>query len=203
MVMPPRLALALLLAGPALLAQSKSAKDLGPAAVLVASRDLADPNFSKTVILLVHYDDDSVLGLIVNRHTDVPISRLFEGLKAAKDRADSIYLGGPVEISTVFGLLESRDKLKDAAPVFGETYLLSTKALLEKTVATRPDPGVFHVYCGYAGWTHEQLKNEVNLGMWFIFHADNATVFDSNPDSLWQRMIRKTEQTLAMQIKVK
>ena len=46
--------------------------------MLVAARDLADPNFAKTVILLVHYDDDSVLGLIVNRcHTDVPISRLF------------------------------------------------------------------------------------------------------------------------------
>ena len=46
--------------------------------MLVASRDLADPNFAKTVILLVHYDEESVLGLIVNRHTDVPISRLFE-----------------------------------------------------------------------------------------------------------------------------
>jgi putative AlgH/UPF0301 family transcriptional regulator len=195
--MPPRLALALLLAGPALLAQSKSARDLGPAAVLVASRDLADPNFAKTVILLVHYDDESVLGLIVNRHTDVPISRLFEGLKAAKGRVDSIYLGGPVEISTVFGLFESPDKMKGVDPVFGETYLLSSKAVLEKTVAARPDPGVFHVYCGYAGWSNEQLKREVDLGMWFIFHADTATVFDSDPDSLWQRMIRKTEQTLA------
>jgi putative transcriptional regulator len=205
--MPPRLALALLVvigaAGPALLAQSKNAKDLGPASVLVASRDLADPNFAKTVILLVHFDEDSVLGLIVNRHTDVPISRLFEGLKSAKDRADSIYFGGPVEISTVFALLESRDKLKGVDPVFGETYLLSSKALLEKTVAARPDPAVFHVFCGYAGWSNVQLQREVNLGMWFIFQADTKTVFDADPDSLWQRMIRKTEQTLAMQIKVK
>jgi putative AlgH/UPF0301 family transcriptional regulator len=196
--MATRLALALLLAGSALVAQSKNGKDLGPGSVLVASRDLADPNFAKTVILLVHYDDESVLGLTINRHTDVAVSRLFEGLRAAKTRADSIYLGGPVEISTVFGLFESPEKLKGIDPVFGETYLISSKALLEKTVATQPKPDVFHVYVGYAGWTNEQLSREVALGMWFIFKADNATVFDADPDSLWQRMIKKTEQTLAM-----
>lgn len=188
---------------PILLAQSKNAKDLRPAAVLVASRDIADPNFAKTVILLVHYDADSVLGLTINRHTDVAVSRLFEGLKAGKDREDSIYLGGPVEISTVFALLESPAKLKGVDPVFGETYLISTKALLEKTVSTRPNPDVFHVYLGYAGWTGEQLRKEVSLGMWYIFQADTEIVFDSDPNTLWQRMIGKTEQKVAMQMMVK
>lgn len=193
----------LALLAPLLLAQSKNAKDLGPAAVLVASRDLGDPNFAKTVILLVHYNADSVLGLTINRHTDVAVSRLFEGLKAGKDREDSIYLGGPVEISTVFALLESPAKLKGVDPVFGETYLISTKALLEKTVSTRPNPDVFHVYLGYAGWTSDQLRKEVALGMWFIFQPDTETVFDSDPDTLWQRMIRKTEQKFALNIMVK
>ena len=191
------------LLAPLLPAQSKNAKDLGLATVLVASRDLLDPNFAKTVILLVHYDADSVLGLTINRHTDVAVSRLFEGSKAGKERADSIYLGGPVEVSTVFALLESPSKLKGVDPVFGETYLISTKALLEKTVSTRPDPDVFHVYLGYAGWTNEQLRTEVALGMWFIFQADSATVFDSDPDTLWPRMIKKTEQKLALRIMVK
>lgn len=192
-----RMLLSVALLGPVLLAQSKNARDLGPATLLVASRDLADPNFAKTVILLVHYDEKSVLGLTINRHTDVAVSRLFEGSKAGKERADSIYLGGPVEISTVFALLESPDKLKDVTPVFGETYLISSKALLEKTVATRPKPDVFHVYLGYAGWTNEQLRNEVALGMWFIFHAETDAVFDADPDTLWQRMIKKTEQNMA------
>jgi len=187
-----------LLAGPALLAQSKNASGLGPATVLVASRELGDPNFAKTVILLVHYDEQSVLGLMVNRHTDVAVSRLFDGLKAARDRADSIYLGGPVEISTVFALLESPDKPKGVDPVFGKTYLLSTKDQLERTVAGRPDSGVFHVYLGYAGWSNEQLRREVALGMWFIFPADTSMVFDADPDTLWQRMIKKTEQKMAL-----
>ncbi len=192
-----KMLLSIALVAATLPAQSKNARDLGPATLLVASRDLADPNFAKTVILLVHYNTESVLGLIVNRHTDVAVSRLFEGSKAGRAREDSIYMGGPVEISTVFALLESPSKLKGVDPVFGETYLLSTKALLERTIASHPDPDVFHVYLGYAGWTNEQLRNEVALGMWFIFHADTAAIFDSDPDTLWPRMIRRTEQKMA------
>jgi len=70
--------------------QSNAAKDLGAAPLLVASRDLADPNFVKTVILVVHHDDESVVGLILNRRTEVPLSRVFNDLEAAKGRADPV-----------------------------------------------------------------------------------------------------------------
>jgi Uncharacterized ACR, COG1678 len=53
--------------------QSKNPKDLGPGKLLVASRDLADPNFAETVILLVHYDTEGAVGLMLNRRTDLPI----------------------------------------------------------------------------------------------------------------------------------
>ena len=52
--------------------------------LLVASRDLGDPNFAQTVVLLVHYDEDSVVGLVLNRRTKVPIARALEELKGAK-----------------------------------------------------------------------------------------------------------------------
>ena len=177
--------------------QSKNAKDLGAGKLLVASRSLGDPNFAETVVLLVHYDADGAVGLILNRRTDVPLSRVFEGFKAAKDRSDPVYLGGPVETPTAFGLLKSQPKLAGAEHIFGEVYLISTKALFEQAIAARPDPGIFHVYLGYAGWNNDQLRMEVELGAWFIFPADTATVFAADPDSLWSQMIRKTELKLA------
>jgi len=177
--------------------QSKNPKDLGAAKLLVASRDLADPNFAETVVLLIRYDAEGVVGLIINRRTSVPLSRVFEGLKAAQDRSDPVYLGGPVEKPAAFGLLQSPSRLEGAEHIFGRVYLISTKTLFEQTITARPDPGVFHVYLGYAGWTNEQLRKEVELGMWFIFQADARTVFDSDPDSLWSQMIRKTELKLA------
>jgi putative transcriptional regulator len=177
--------------------QSKNPRDLGPGKVLVASRELSDPNFAETVILLVHYDAEGVVGLMLNRRTDFRISRVLEQLKAAKDLSDPVYLGGPVETPSVFALLRSTNKIEGAEQVVSGVYWLTTKTALEKTISSHPDPGIFHVYLGYAGWTTDQLRTEVRLGSWFIFQGDNQTVFSANPDSLWRQMIKKTELQMA------
>jgi len=87
--------------------------------------------------------------------------------------------------------------MEKAENIFGGVYLIADKALFEQTISARPDPGVFHVYLGYAGWTQDQLRTEVQLGAWFVFPPDAATVFNSDPDSLWLQMIEKTEFEMA------
>ncbi|HEY1658787.1 MAG TPA: YqgE/AlgH family protein [Candidatus Sulfotelmatobacter sp.] len=177
--------------------QSKSARNLSAGKLLVASRDLGDPQFAKTVILLARYDAQGALGLILNRRTNVPLSRALESLKAAKDRSDPIYLGGPMEMAAVFALFQSPARIEGAENLFDGVYMITAKPLFEQTMLARPDPGVFHVYLGYAGWTRDQLRQEVELGAWFIFPAEARAVFNSNPDALWDEMIRKTELQMA------
>ena len=166
--------------------------------VLVASRDLGDPNFAKTVILLVHYDEDQgAVGLVLNKRTDIPISRAFHDLKEASGRKDPVYLGGPVELNTVLALLKSTKKPEGADRVFGNVYLISDKDLLTRTLASHAEASVFHTYIGYAGWSAGQLEHEVELGAWRIMSADAATVFHADPDSLWDHMIQQTELNIA------
>ena len=176
--------------------QFKNPPELSVGKLLVASRGLGDPDFARTVVLLVRYDEKGALGLILNRRSDVPLSRVLD-LKAAKDRSDPVYLGGPVGPSTVFALFKSSAKMEKAENIFGGVYLISDKALFEQTISARPDPGVFHVYLGYAGWTQDQLRTEAQSGAWFILPADAATIFKSDPNSLWLQMIEKTELQLA------
>jgi Uncharacterized ACR, COG1678 len=123
--------------------QSQNPDDVGAGKLLVASRALADPNFAETVVLLVHSDAEGVVGLILNRPTDVPLSRVLEQFEAAKDRSDPVYLGGPVETPAVFGLLRSTAKLDGAEQVFSGVYLISTKTVFEKTISGRPAPAFF------------------------------------------------------------
>src|SRR5215470_17377910 len=173
--------------------QTRNPKGLAAGKLLVASRDLGDPNFAHTVVLLIHYDTQGVVGLVLNRRTDIPLSRALDGVKAAKDRSDRVFLGGPVETPAVFALLQAKARIEGAEQIFDGVYLISAKPLFEQAISARPDPKVFHVYMGYAGWTKEQLQMEVQLGAWYIFPGDAATVFNSDPDSLWFQMIRKTE----------
>ena len=191
-------ALLLSAAAPAPLpAQSTHIKDLATGKLLVASRDLGDPNFAETVVLLVHCDGEDVVGLVVNRRTKVPISRALEELKGAKGRSDLVYAGGPVGQSGVLALLRSRAKVEDADRVFGDVYLVTAAPSLEKAMAAGTEADALHIYLGYAGWTAKQLAAEVELGAWYIFSGDAAVVFAVNPEGVWSRLIRTTEDSVA------
>jgi putative AlgH/UPF0301 family transcriptional regulator len=135
-------------------------------------------------------------GGAANEKGDQSLSRVLD-LEAAKDRSDPVYLGGPVGTSAAFALFQASGKMEKAENIFGGVYLISDKALFEQTISVRPDRSVFHVYVGYAGWTQDQLRTEVQLGAWFVFPPDAATVFNSDPDSLWLQMIEKTEYEMA------
>jgi putative AlgH/UPF0301 family transcriptional regulator len=172
--------------------------DLAVGKFLVASRDLGDPNFAKTVILLVHYTaDQGAVGLVVNRATDVPISRVFQEFMEAKGRTDPVYVGGPVELNSVLALLKTASKPENATRVFGDVYLISNKDALKATLASGVEASMFHAYVGYAGWSGGQLQHEVELGAWHIMAADAAMVFQSDPDSVWPRLVGRTETQIA------
>ena len=178
-------------------AQSKQVRDLGLGKILVAPRDCPDPNFAKAVVLLVQFDEDGAVGLMINHPTDVPLSRALNQVKAANGRSDPIYLGGPVDVSTVMALLRAGSKPNDARRVVGDVYLVSTRGLLEKTLAAGTGPGGFRAYVGYCGWGAGQLQNETNLGAWLIFDGSARLAFDSEPESVWSRLIARTEQRVA------
>ncbi len=187
-----------MIAAVALLQGGLRGEDLAAGKLLIASRDLLDPNFAQTVVLLVRYGDDSVVGLIINRRTQIPLARVFPELKEAKGQTDPIYRGGPVERTAALALLRARTKPEEAEHVFANVSMISSRTLLDKTIAAAMDPSMFHVYLGYSGWTMRQLQGEIQLGAWRIFPGNAAAVFDPDPETLWGRLIRKTEERIAL-----
>ncbi len=177
--------------------QFKNPELLGVGKILVASRGLGDPSFAQTVILLVQYDEGGVTGLILNRPTELPVSRVLGAYPAAKDRSDPVYSGGPVDSQTILALRKSPTKLDGGKQICDGVYQITSKAQLDQTLTDQAAPKTFHVYLGYAGWHADQLRAEIELGAWFVFPGDAQTVFNSDPDSSWPRMIRKTELQMA------
>ena len=171
--------------------QSRRVHDLAPGRLLVASRFVADPHFARTVVLLIHYNEKSVAGLILNRRTNVPLSLLEKGLSG------HLYIGGPVEPNSTYALLKAPGKLEGAEHIVDGVHLITSSSLFDQTVEGRPDPSVFHVYQGDAEWTPDQLEMEVARGSWFIFPASADAVFAANPETQWLEMIQKTELQMA------
>ncbi|HEY6292170.1 MAG TPA: YqgE/AlgH family protein, partial [Terriglobia bacterium] len=141
--------------------QSRNPEDLGVGKLLVSSRDIGDPSFAHSVILLTQYDQHGAVGLMINRRTQAAISRVLKDVDTAKRGSDPVYIGGPVELDAVLALLRSKKKPDEATSVLDEVYLASTKPALEKALAASLGSSDLRVYLGYCGWGGGQLENEV------------------------------------------
>jgi len=172
------------------------ARDLATGKILVARRSLVDPNFAESVILLVQHDDDGTAGLIINRQTKIPLSKLSPEMDSAKGRTDRLYHGGPVQPAGIMALLRSRTKPEEAKPVVEDVYVISSKAALEKTVASGAAASTFRVYLGYAGWDAGQLAWELKMNAWDVLPANPVIVFDAHPETLWPRLAAEESMQL-------
>jgi putative transcriptional regulator len=166
--------------------------------LLVAGKDLRDPNFSETVILLLEYNEQGAMGVVVNRATHIKLSELLPRVEGLEQRGDTIYAGGPVERSEILMLVRSAEEPEHSRAVFAGVYLSASAELLKRLAAQSPrDDAPFRVYSGYAGWAPGQLDAEVGQGAWHIFPATAAVVFSPRPEDLWREFIGRTTLRLA------
>jgi putative transcriptional regulator len=169
--------------------------DLAPGRILIADKDLHDPNFEHTVILLLSYDEDEGAGgVILNRPSETPVSQALKEYPEARGNSDLAYQGGPVQTKRVLALLHAKTKLEDAGELVPGVYSVGTTKLLRKALADKMD---IRVFAGYAGWGAGQLEAEVDAGAWHVERGVAATVFDDDPESLWPRLTRKLDTQIA------
>jgi putative transcriptional regulator len=158
---------------------------------LVAARGIRDPRFAETVILLIEYGPRGAVGLMVNRPTGVRLSTVLPEIEGLKQRADTLYVGGPVNTNQMFLLIRSRNLPKDSVHVFEDIYASSSLSELQR-LTEDPSPGeMFHAYAGYAGWGPGQLDQEVSRGDWHVLPADSGSVLDKKPSDIWPELIEK------------
>jgi len=164
-------------------------------ALLVSKPELSDPNFIHTVVVVVQYDEDKgTYGLIVNRRGTASLDQVLPKVRNASSYL--VYEGGPVQTDLMQAMFRSRTKPDNSQPVVGDVYETANSDAIEK-MAGASGPERFHAYIGYCGWSGGQLENEVQLGAWAVLKPDAGVVFDDDPDSLWQRLDRKTQMRIA------
>ncbi len=159
---------------------------------LVAGRQLIDPNFSETVILLTSYDWHGAVGLVINRPADIKLAKVLPDIKGIRRHKDTIYIGGPVERDQLFMLIRSDSQYADTLKVSGDIYVSMSREVLQRLVNNTGTGEKFRVYAGYSGWGSGQLVHEIDRGDWHIINADAETVFDKDVTLIWQELINRT-----------
>jgi putative transcriptional regulator len=172
---------------------------VGPAKgmFLVASRDLRDPNFSKTVVLLMDYNWQGAMGLIINRPTEVRLSKVFPRIEGLRDRTDTVYIGGPVARSQMMLLIRSSNPPGGSLHIFEDIYASSSQTVVQRMIDNGGPRERFRVYAGYAGWASGQLDGELSRGDWHVLEADGEIVFAKDPLEIWPELIRQVPLLIA------
>ncbi|MFP6607757.1 MAG: YqgE/AlgH family protein [Myxococcota bacterium] len=166
------------------------------ASLLIAMPQLQDPNFVRTVMMIVQHDAGGTFGLVLNRPVEMSASELCDGLDMhwGGDPETSLHWGGPVQPHTGWMLFSQDDTLPAAAEeseatslVDGVCFAGSLNVLRE--IAEAP-PGDVRLFLGYAGWGPGQLEGEMVEGVWLTAPASREAIFDVAPDSMWDYVVR-------------
>ena len=155
---------------------------------MVADKSLIDPNFYQSVVLLVDYNENGSMGIVINRVSDINPSSLLPDIRELESYNGQIYVGGPVAIYGVLVLLKSGDTPGGAENVFGAVHISSDSKLLRRLSASGLGEHELRLYAGYAGWTAGQLENEIERGDWHVLPATEELVFSERPQDIWKEL---------------
>ena len=164
---------------------------------LIAAKHLRDSNFYRTVVLMVEHNKDGAMGLIVNRPSQVTVSRALKGHFELPDTGDVVFTGGPVEKAALFILHNSEDFDGNESPVVPGLYVGNSASVFEDivlSVSEGHDDLKFRIFAGCAGWGSDQLEGEISRGDWLTFPATTDMIFHEDPYAIWELLCRAISQ---------
>ena len=158
--------------------------------LLIASPHLSDPNFARSVVLMIEHHDEGALGVVINRESQVSVGAIWEQLNDSKcDCQVCMSLGGPVQGPLI--ALHGHPQFSESEIVPG-VYLATGREYLADLINQDLQP--LRVFTGYAGWGAGQLESEIQAGGWLTHCGSAVHVFSDDLTSLWQAVLRSSGQ---------
>lgn len=167
--------------------------------LLIASPRLRDPNFAKTVVLLVQHSDQGALGVVLNRPTSKKIKELWKDVGDAPcNNEQPVCLGGPVSGPL---MAVHTNQFFAEMEILPGIFFAAKREYLDGLVLQQDDP--LKVFFGHAGWGPGQLDSEIRAGGWLTLPATTEYVFYHGED-LWEKVSKQvTRSTLQSMLNLK
>jgi putative transcriptional regulator len=147
---------------------------------LIAMPSMADPHFAHTLIYVCEHNEKGALGIVINKPIDMTLSSLFEQIQVPLGdsdlRAAPVHYGGPVQIDRGFVLHRPLGSWQSTLAISDDLGLTTSKDILE-AVGHGEGPQDVLVSLGYAGWSADQLEQEIAQNAWLTVEADPDVMF--------------------------
>lgn len=171
--------------------------------LLVANPQLADPNFERTVVLLLAHGEEGTLGVVLNRPSDTEVGEALPQWSERVSQPALMFVGGPASHDSVICVARVPVPSTLEARAGGEVWRSVSGDLGTLDLDTDPQltdgaVGPSRIFAGYAGWSAGQLEAEMAAGGWWLLDAEPADPFCRRPGDLWHDVLRRQGGELAI-----
>jgi putative transcriptional regulator len=163
-------------------------EDLKAGNLLLASANLLESNFKRTVLLICEHNEEGSLGFILNRPLEFKVCEAITGFDEIED---PLHMGGPVQVDTVHFLHQRGDVVDGSQEVLPGLFWGGDKDQLSYLINTGViRPSEVRFFLGYSGWSAGQLEEEFEEGSWYTAEGKSDLIFTDEYERMWSRTVR-------------
>jgi putative transcriptional regulator len=163
--------------------------------LLIAGPTLQDPNFWRTVVLVVEHNPDGALGLVLNRPSETTVGEVVPQLSNLVDPAEDVLVGGPMQPGAVIVLADFRHPDEAALIAFEDVGVMGADSEPSDLVGEVRSARAF---AGHTGWGPGQLDDELERGDWILEPARRIDAFAPDPGELWSEVLSRKGGSYAL-----
>lgn len=165
---------------------------------LIAMPCMADERFKNTVIYMCEHNEDSSMGLIINKPLEISVADMLEQIEIEpivdviypQSLTRSLLFGGPVSADRGFVLHNNKHVFSASIPLTDNLTVTTSKDVLT-LLGTEDEPEQFIIVLGYSGWGAGQLEQELLHNSWLTIEADPAIIFDTPIHQRWEKALKQ------------
>jgi len=157
--------------------------------ILLAEPFMIDVNFKRAVVLICdHTEEDGTVGFVLNKNLGLQIQDL---IVEFPEFESEVFYGGPVQTDSIHYIHNVGDVLDNSTRVVDGVWWGGDFEKLKFLISSQLiKPENIRFFVGYSGWSPNQLDQEMKQGSWVISDMYANYLFKSNPDSLWQQVMK-------------
>jgi len=174
-------------------------RDFTTGRLLVATPQVEGDYFRRSVILMLHHDEDGAQGVVLNHPSDALVDAVLPGWQAVTTAPQRLFRGGPVQTDSAIGVVTvPGDDLAETLGIkrlFGRIGVVDLDA---PPVLVAPEVAGLRIFAGYAGWSAGQLEEEIRRGDWYVVDAEPRDAFTDEPEQLWTAVLARQRDNLRL-----
>jgi putative transcriptional regulator len=155
--------------------------------VLISAPHLTDV-FNKSVILLTEHNENGTVGFVINKPLRYKLNDLIDEFPEFNAK---VFFGGPVQTDLVNFIHKSENNLNGGYEVLNGVFWGGNFEILKILVETNKlDATDFKFFVGYAGWSENQLEEELKVNSWYVTECKQEYLFTEEPEKLWHTILK-------------